>query len=80
MGADGSYARMCEFADICAAFAVICHSILYDWIVNSSLDVGDDKDLVAFSLVFLRGPYAREINITVSCRLWLNEAQYLHRA
>ncbi len=78
MRTNGGDARMCEVADICTTFAIIYYNILYHGIINGSLDVRDNEDLVTHSLVFLGISHAREIDIVVACQLRLVELQYLH--
>jgi hypothetical protein len=66
MCTNGGNAGMRELTDICATFAIIYDHFLDDRIVDSSLDIRDNEDLIAHSLVFFRSSYAGEIDVVVS--------------
>lgn len=44
---------MGEQAGICTTFAVISHDFLYGRIIDGSLDIGNDENLLASSLELL---------------------------
>jgi hypothetical protein len=68
MRANNGDARMCNLTNVCTTFAVIHNNILYYGIVDGPLDVGDNENLIARSLVLFRSPNAGEIDVVVSCK------------
>jgi len=66
MRTHGSDSRICESADICTTFAIICDDFLYNRTVNCSFDIGDNEYLITVGLVSFGSPHSREINIVVA--------------
>jgi hypothetical protein len=57
---------ICELANICLTFAIICDDFLYNRTVNCSFDIGDNEDLVTVSLILFRSPHSREVDVVVA--------------